>query len=418
MSQVAPRRARRPVHGRVVAGVARGLAEHLNLPVWLLRLGFVFFTFISGIGIVLYAAFWAVLPLDVDEGEPGDESREAARAEAESLRASDTARLLALAALVIGIALLLAAAGVNVFKGFVIPLLVAVFGAALIWRQLDDEQRDVWTSAASRAARQTAGTAARAGRWRIVIGIGMVAVAVLAMVGTHTTQRQAIQGLAIALLILAGVALVAFPWVYRSWRRQEEQRRALIRSEERAEIASHVHDSVLQTLTLIQRYAQDPQEVTRLARTEERALRGWLYAPTGDPDKTFAAAVVSAAAEVEQSYGATIDVVNVGDALLTPELAALVSASREAMVNAARHGGGVASVFAEVDESVAEVFVRDRGPGFDSTTIPADRHGVRDSIVGRLERNGGVAEIKTAPGQGTEVRLRMPVPELKESVGE
>lgn len=397
---VAPPRAVRPLRGRVVAGVALGLAQHLRLPVWLVRLAFVVLAFAGGIGIVLYAALWAVLPLDVHGTD----------VDPESARSSDTARLLALAAIVVGFGLLLAALGVDVASGAVLPIIVAVFGAALVWRQTDDEQRDAWSQAAGRAAERTAGTAAQAGRWRIGIGVALVALAVVALVATRTTPVQAAQGLAVALLIVGGVALVVFPWLYRAWREQVAQRRALIRSEERAEIAAHVHDSVLQTLTLIQRFSDDPAEVTRLARTEERNLRAWLYAPVGDPDRTLAAAIERDAATVEADYSATVEVVSVGDAPLDPSLGALVAAVREAMVNAARHGGGQVSVYVECRADLVEVYIRDRGEGFDLDAIPEDRHGVRESIMGRMERNGGSAQLRV--GQGTEVHLRMPrVPE-------
>lgn len=391
-------RAARPVTGRWVAGVAAGLARHLRLPLWLVRVAFVALAFAGGIGIVLYAAFWAVLPLDA----PGDEADVAAA------RSSDTARLLALAAVVVGIGLLLTALGVEIVSGAVIPLIVAVFGAALIWRQTDDEQRDTWSRAAGRAARHTAGTAASAGRWRLATGIGLVVLALVALVASRTSPAEALQGLALALLLVGGVALVGFPWLYRAWRDASEQRRALIRSEERAEIAAHVHDSVLQTLTLIQRFASDPAEVTRLARTEERQLRSWLYAPTGDPDRTLAAALERDAATIEADYGASIDVVTVGDAALDARLGALVAAAREAMVNAAKHGGGSVSLYAEFLADSAEVFVRDRGGGFDLDAVPDDRLGIRESIVGRMERNGGTATVRSAGGQGTEVHLRMP----------
>ena len=398
-STMAPPKATRPVRGRVVAGVAAGLARHLGLPVWVVRLAFVVLSFAAGIGIVLYAAFWAVLPLDADTPN----------VDLAAARSSDTARLLALAALVVGVGLLLAALGVNIASGAEIPVIVAVFGAALIWRQTDDEQRDAWSAAAGRAARQTAGSTAAAGRWRIGIGIGLVLLALVALLAGRTSPAEAVQGLAVALLIIGGVALVAFPWIYRQWREQSEQRRALIRADERAEIAAHVHDSVLQTLTLIQRASDDPQEVTRLARTEERALRSWLYTPTGDPDRTFAAALERDASQIESAYDATIDLVTVGDSVLDARIAALVAASREAMVNAARHGGGAVSVYAEIDDEAAEVFVKDRGPGFDLAAVAEDRHGVRESVIGRMERNGGTASVRSMTGLGTEVHLRMPI---------
>ena len=395
-TMTAPPRAQRPTSGRAVAGVCRGLAEHLRLPVWGVRAAFIVLALAGGIGLVLYAAFWAVLPLAPDAEDP---------VEAERIRATDFTRLLAVAAVIIGLALLLAAFGLNSFGGSVVPIMLAIVGAALVWQQADDDRRASWSATAARAAKQTAGTTAEAGRWRVVVGVALVAAGVLGLLVSRTGAAAAVQALATALLLLAGVGLVAFPWAYRRWQEQNEQRRALIRSEERAEIAAHVHDSVLQTLTLIQRNAADAKEVQRLARTEERALRSWLYAPTGDPDRTFAAALQRDATEVEAAYSATIEVVTVGDAALDGALGALLAATREAMVNAARHGGGAASVYAEIEDGSAEVFVRDRGPGFDPSQVPADRHGLRESVLGRMERNGGVAEVISTVGTGTEVRL-------------
>lgn len=397
MTDTAPR-ATRPTRGRVVSGVSIGLARHLGIPTWLVRVAFVILAFAGGIGVVLYAAFWAVLPL-----QPEDPDVDPAAA-----RAADTTRLLALAAVAIGVALLMTAAGATIVTGALVPIILAVVGAALIWRQADEEQRDSWSAAASRAARQTAGTTAGAGRWRIAIGVGLVLLGLVALLATRTGPAEALQSLATALLLIGGVAVVVFPWVYRRLREQGEQRRALIRSEERAEIAAHVHDSVLQTLTLIQRNADNPAEVGRLARTEERALRSWLYTPTGDPDRTFAAALRRDAADVEATYGATIDVVAVGDSPLDAPVAALLAAAREAMVNAARHGGGQVSVYAEVSDDAAEVFIRDRGPGFDVASVPDDRHGLRESVVGRMERNGGSATVRSTYGAGTEIQLRLP----------
>ena len=386
---VAPPRATRTTSGRVVAGVARGLAQHLRLPVWLVRVAFVILAFAGGVGLVLYAAFWAVLPLA--PGEPGRKGDE------DASRGADLTRLLALAAVVIGVFLLLAALGVDFVGGAVVPIVIALVGAALVWQQADDDQRAEWSATAARAA----GSTAQARSWRIVVGIGLVLLGLTGILVSRTGPAAALQALATAVLLIGGVGLVVFPWLYRRWREQGEQRRALIRSEERADIAAHVHDSVLQTLTLIQRNASDPREVTRLARVEERALRSWLYAPEGDPARTFAARLQRDAAEVESAYSATLEVVTVGDAPIDPSLSALLAATREAMVNAARHGGGAAAVYAEVTDNAAEVFVRDRGPGFDPEGVPEDRHGLRESVLGRMERAGGTAKVVSTVGAGT-----------------
>lgn len=391
-------RATRPSRGRLVAGVARGLAHHLGLPVWLVRAGFVALAAAGGVGVVLYGAFWAVLPLEPD----GDDEEVSPQR-----RAADLTKLLALVALVIGVALLLAASGVYSLGGAVLPIVIAIIGAALVWQQADVEQRASWSSSAARAARQTAGSAAAAGRWRILVGVALVLLGLTGVLVSRTGPSAALQSLATAFLLVGGVGLVVFPWFYRRWRDQAEQRRALIRSEERADIAAHVHDSVLQTLTLIQRNAGDPREVTRLARSEERALRSWLYAPEGDPTRTFAARLQRDAAEVEAAYSATLEVVTVGDAPLDVPITALLAATREAMINAAKHGGGAASVYAEIGDDVAEVFIKDRGEGFDIGSIAPDRHGLRVSVIGRMERAGGTAEVVSSLGAGTDVRLRI-----------
>ena len=173
-------------------------------------------------------------------------------------------------------------------------------------------------------------------------------------------------------------------------------------------MAAHIHDSVLQTLTLIQRNAHDPREVLRLARSQERELRAWLYQPKPGDDTMLAAAVRRIAAEEEDTHGVKIEVVCVGDCELDERLVAMLHAARQAMVNAAKHSGApVISVYAEVEPEEVTVFIRDRGKGFVLDEIPEDRMGIRQSIIGRMERNGGSAKIKTAPGEGTEVVLTM-----------
>lgn len=186
-----------------------------------------------------------------------------------------------------------------------------------------------------------------------------------------------------------------------------------IRAQERAEVAAHVHDSVLHTLTLIQRNAEDAGEVRRLARAQERELRNWLYKPEGtgkdEEPETLAEAVKKAAAEVEDKHGVPIEVVVVGDCPLDEGLVAQIQAAREAMVNAAKYGGegGAVQVYAEVEGRTVFVSVRDRGPGFDLDAVPEDRMGVRESIIGRMQRNGGTARLRSVPGGGTEVELEM-----------
>jgi signal transduction histidine kinase len=205
-------------------------------------------------------------------------------------------------------------------------------------------------------------------------------------------------------VIFAAAAIILAPWWVRMVRKLAEERAARIRSQERAEVAAHLHDSVLQTLALVQKQADDPVRVAALARRQERELRAWLNASR--PVGTFAAALDAAAAEVEGDHHVPIEVVTVGDAPLDEKAAALVAATREALVNASKFAGPEPiALYAEVEDGRFEVFVRDRGPGFEPGEVPADRRGVRDSIVGRMERHGGRATVHSRPGQGTEVEL-------------
>jgi signal transduction histidine kinase len=217
-------------------------------------------------------------------------------------------------------------------------------------------------------------------------------------------------GLASTLVVVIGLAVLTAPFWLRMTADLRAERRERIRSQERAEVAAHVHDSVLQTLALIQKAAEDPREVTRLARGQERELRGWLYRPAGvGTDVQLAAALEQAAAEVEEAHRTPVEVVVVGDCPADPGVGALVAAAREAMVNAAKHSGAaLVQVYAEVEPGRVAVFVRDRGAGFNPSLVPADRYGLAQSVIGRMERNGGSAEVRSAPGEGTEVRLEVP----------
>jgi signal transduction histidine kinase len=213
-------------------------------------------------------------------------------------------------------------------------------------------------------------------------------------------------GLLFAVLALAGLVLALAPVLWRLAGQLREERIARIREQERAEVAAIVHDQVLHTLALIQRHAGDPGSVVRLARGQERTLRGWLYRPAASPSERFAAALEQVAGEVEDAYGITVETVVVGDAGHDERVAALVAATREALVNAARHARvGTVSLYAEVEDDALTVFVRDRGAGFDMSSVDEDRHGIRGSIIGRMKRHGGSAQVRSTPGEGTEVEL-------------
>jgi signal transduction histidine kinase len=240
--------------------------------------------------------------------------------------------------------------------------------------------------------------------------IGLVLFAVLVVLWANGSLETA-GNVALAALVVATVLiLLSAPFWRAMIRRLGAEQVARARSEERAEVAAHLHDSVLQTLALIQKRADDPKQIARLARRQERELREWL---TDDqpsrPDERLADALRTAAVEIEDSHGAPIEAIVVGDAALDDHSRALVAASREALTNAAKFAsrGGPVRLYAEIEDGSARVFIDDRGPGFDPERIPADRHGVRESIIGRMERHGGRAEIRSEPGEGTEVELRV-----------
>lgn len=378
--ETGPRRALRSPERGWVAGICVGLADNLRWPVALVRLAFVVLTLANGVGVILYLAFWAVLPAR----DPRRQSD------------IDLLRMLAFGGVVVGLAVLAYASGWGAFRNFVAPLLVLGLGLALLWQQWGEHLGDRVGAADNRMASVV----------RPLVGVALVAAGVAALVIGEVGLRQGAQAILVVLLVLGGAALLALPWVVRTLRDLTDERRARIREQERAEIAAHVHDSVLQTLTLIQRNAGDAGQVQRLARAEERRLRSWLYEPVSVGGETLASALQHQAARIESEYEATIDVVQVGDAPLSPATRALLGAGAEAMVNAARHSAVPApiSVYCEVADATAKLFVRDRGSGFDPGAVPADRHGIRESIVGRMERAGGSSEFTSGP-TGTEVRL-------------
>jgi signal transduction histidine kinase len=388
------RRLYRASDRRIIGGVARGLADHLGVDVLWIRLGFLLLIPAGGCGLVLYAVFWAVTPLAVSETS----SRPA---QTRSLFEGESGQAVVFAAaLAIGALLLLEALGIiRISFALVLALALASAGVAVLWRQVDDAQRARWLGGGRPWVRIV----------RTVVGIALVVVGAAVFLAVRGDLSAARDGLGATLIVVAGLAVVTWPVWARLVRELSDERRERIRSQERAEIAAHVHDSVLHTLTLIQRSVDDPKQVAKLARAQERALRGWLYGQA-DNTGTFHAAVERMAAEVEEAHGAPIDVVVVGDRALDERLAAELAAAREAMVNAAKYGDGAPiSVYAEVEQDAVTVFVKDRGPGFDQDAVPDDRLGIKHSIVGRMQRHGGWAEVKSIEGDGTEVRLTMPI---------
>ncbi|MET9957509.1 PspC domain-containing protein [Streptomyces sp. NPDC006326] len=404
------RRLYRSADGRMLGGVARGLAGHLGLPVVWVRLAFLgLFLWGDGLGVLLYAAFWVFVPLGVGGRTAHRPFFETLPDGSRRLRKPEKGQITALIALCIGAGIFISKVQVGGTSGrYVWPTLLVGAGVVLVWRQADNARRAHWGEAAGRNRR-------RLQLARGLAGVALVGVGLTVFLVVRGSAAQLGNVLTATLAVLVGVALLAGPWLIRMTQDLSEERLMRIRAQERAEVAAHVHDSVLHTLTLIQRNAEDVGEVRRLARAQERELRNWLYKPQGtgkdeaEEPATLAEAVKKTAAEVEDHHGVPIEVVVVGDCPLDEKLGAQVQAAREAMVNAAKYGGeaGAVQVYAEVEGQTVFVSVRDHGPGFDIDAVPDDRMGVRESIIGRMQRNGGTALLRPAPDGGTVVELEM-----------
>lgn len=397
---------RRPRSGRVVAGVAVGVAEHLGVPVLWVRAVFAALAGLDGAGVLAYGLLWAFVGEASGSGDrPSPKDRQQA---------------LGLAAVGVGLALASAALGGTWSSWITVPLGVALVGAAVVWREADETQRRRW--------RTGAGAVFGGGRialLRVLAGAGLVVAGIAVFLLGQVNLGQVQFGLLAVLATLVGVAVLTVPWWLRLMRVLGEERHARIRTTERAEIAAHLHDSVLQTLALIQQQSDSGREVRRLARGQERELRTWLYGPQGygragadtaaGAPTQLSEALSMAAGEVEDIYAVSVQTVVVGDCPADEAMSPLVQASREAIVNAAKHAAvAEISVYAEVEPTQVTVFVRDRGTGFDPDVVDDDRHGLADSIRGRMERNGGTVRLRTSPGEGTEVQLAMPRPQSGE----
>jgi len=367
---------------RVVAGVAGGLGRHLGVDPMAVRLALVVLTFANGLGLALYLAGWALIP------EPP------ARVSAEGDGPAPSAeRTMGLVLLTIGTLLLFGQAGLVLPAGVVWAVALSAVGFGLVWARTDEESR-------------TRGLLLRAtgGGLLLVVGLGLL----FASGGVLST----IGGLGLAVLATSvGVSLLLGPWIVRLWRDLGVERRERIRSEERSEIAAHLHDSVLQTLVLIQR-ADGPGRARTLARRQERELRAWLFDERPPDSEGIVPSIGSAfermVTDAEDAHEVEVDLIVVGECPMEPRLDALVAAVREATHNAARHAGvAEVSVYVEVEPHRVTAYVRDRGKGFVLDAVEPGRVGVRESIIGRMARHGGRAEVHTAPGEGTEVVLEV-----------
>ena len=384
---MAPTRAGWPARSRtdrVIAGVCGGVGTRLGIDATIVRIAFVALA-LAWVGVPLYLVGWILLPqaaAPTDGTEPADAAlpaRTAAR------------RAAGMALIVVGTVLLVRHLGVALPDTVIWPALCVAFGLGIV----------VWRVQPAAGLDRTVAVRIAAGTILLALGIGVIA-------ATNLSWSAVRDGLLSGGLVVGGLALIMGPWVAVLARDRREERQRRIRADERAEMAAHLHDSVLQTLALVQR-ADDPARMAALARRQERELRGWLYGGGSEPNQaTVRAAVEHLAGVLEDRHGVVMDVVAVGDAALDPAMESLVAAAGEAMTNAARWSGcATVSVYVEATPQGVEVFVRDRGAGFDPQAVDGDSRGIRDSIRGRLDRVGGRCEITSSKGHGTEVRLHL-----------
>ncbi|MBP2215666.1 ATP-binding protein [Arthrobacter sp. CAN_C5] len=417
----------------MIAGVCAGLAAHLGITVNVARIGMVGLALAGGAGIFLYGWLWVLVPTQEEQlrkgptlvgprlafpkssgqaegisGRPDTGGRSAGGPTADQWAGprSSAQSWIGKREVLLGTALLLVAAvaiaqqlGANLPLDTLLPVGVVAAGAVLAWTQLDESRR---AGLMNRAGASQAG-----GLARLVAGLLLVTVGVLILVSGSIAWEITWSTLIATGAVLAGVFLVLAPWGLKFWRDLETERSGRARETERAEIAAHLHDSVLQTLALIQNRAGSEQDVIRLARAQERELRSWLYADATHQSGNLAARIRALAAEIEDSYGTPINVVVVGDTELSAQQEVLAQAAREAVLNAAKHAGGSISVYLEASPTSSTIFVRDRGRGFDPDAVPADRMGIRVSLYSRMHRHGGDVSIRSN-ADGTEVKLFMP----------
>ena len=376
-------------------GVCGAIARHLGVSRRMVRWVFVVLALAGGAGVAAYLFLWALTP-EEDLGHLADPD-----APVEPRVSPERRRwVLVLAGgvglVLVGVALLTPVLGGSLRNSVLLPLFVIAVGAIVAWSNLDEAHRSRWLGGG------------RGGGWmRLALGLALALTGILVIVTRGQSLTAVWDALLASTAVLVGVLLVAAPWAVRLWQDFRREQVAAARATERADIAAHLHDSVLQTLALIQRQASDAGAVTRLARAQERELRSWLYSGPAGSQESLAAAVTEVAHEVEDLHGVPIDLVVTGDRPFERHGAALSRALREALLNAVRHGRAPVTAYVEIGPSGVEAFVRDRGDGFDLDDVPEDRLGVRQSVLGRMERHGGSARVRRRE-DGTEVELRLP----------
>lgn len=382
----------RSTRHRLIAGVAGGLGTRLGIDPSLVRIAFVLLSLCGGAGLLLYFVLWAILPEDDGSGvemEPG------------------LVRAVSMAMVVGGSMIGLAAGGLWFGNTIALSVGLAALGAGVVWLRAEPAERNRIKARLPEHPIEAI-AAGVVGKIRLILG-GILFSGGIATFLARTNALNAAPGIVFAVGVTAtGLAIVVGPWGWRLVRQLAMERRERIRSEERAEMAAHLHDSVLQTLALIQRTDQ-PREMLTLARNQERELRAWLNGTSLRSDSTVAGAMEQIAAAIELQFKFPVEVVTVGDAPVDERVKALLEASREAILNAAAHSGADAvSVYLEVEDNAITAYIRDEGVGFDPNVPASDRRGIAESIRGRMERFGGSASVTSEVGEGSEVQLILP----------
>jgi signal transduction histidine kinase/phage shock protein PspC (stress-responsive transcriptional regulator) len=376
-------------------GVCGAIARHLGVSRRMVRWVFVLLALAGGAGVAAYIFLWALTPEEdlghaVAPGHPVEPRVSPER------RRWVLVLVGGLGLVILGGILLTPVLGGSLRDSVLLPLFVIAVGAIVAWSNLDEAQRSRWLAGG------------HGGGWmRLALGLALALTGILVIVTRGQSVTAVWDALLAAAAVLVGILLVAAPWAVRLWQDFRREQVAAARATERADIAAHLHDSVLQTLALIQRQSSDAGAVTRLARAQERELRSWLYSGPQGSQESLAAAVTEVAHEVEDLHGVPIDLVVTGDRPFEQHGAALSRAMREALLNAVRHGRTPVTAYVEIGPSGVDAFVRDRGDGFDLDAVPEDRLGVRQSVLGRMERHGGSARVRRRD-DGTEVELRLP----------
>lgn len=374
---------RRPTSGRILLGVCQGIADHLEVPVKVVRLVFVVSAFMFCSGLFLY--LWLAISMNSSTERPASEKLAPAprRKPGKRLRLLLYAAGALAAAVVIVLVIIL-----NWPWGTILAVGCMIAGAGLAWSNFAGE------------------LPARKAMVRLGGGIGLLVIGVLALVVRDQPFPRVVSSVMLGVGVLAVAGLALWPVIQRLLRDLQNAREESAREAERADMAAHLHDSVLQTLTLIRNQAGDPEAVQRLARVQERQLRSWLYADSEEETVSLSEAIRATAEEIEDLYGVGLEIVVVGEGRLDQNSPMLLAAMKEALANAVRHGEPPVSLYTEISDGSIDVYVRDHGEGFDVDAIAEDRHGVRDSIVERVERHGGSAVFRRRD-PGTEVHLTM-----------